>query len=843
MNFLRYFILMLAIIMSGNMFAQKSQQELAEISKNHGEYYFSLPVQQPADIQSINQLCSVDDFDGQNVVCYANHKQYENLIKYGYKPVLMMPPSLQVKVKMWDGTDRANYDWDAYPTYEAYEAMMYQFGTDHPDRCEIINLGTLPSGHKILIAHLNNGSGDGKPKFLYTSTIHGDETTGWIIMLRLIDYLLENPDEPEVQNVMDNLDLFIGPLTNPDGTYHGGNNTVYGAIRENANLVDMNRNYPDPNSGPHPDGEEYQLETQWFMQFAQDIPFTMGANYHGGAEVVNYPWDNTYTLHPDDAWFQLTGHEYANLTHQEDPNYMTGFDDGITNGAAWYMIGGGRQDYMNGYAQCREVTIECSNTKLVPENQLPTFWDYNKNAMFALMNQCRYGIHGTVTDKATGAPLNATITIEGHDNEFSTVSSHLPAGDYHRPIKGGTYTLNFTSSGYYPQSFTVTVADGETVVLDVELEAGEGLIPDFSASNTQVALGNSINFTDETWGAHLTSWEWQFEAPPPATSTEQNPTGITYNEAGTFDVTLTVTNQEGQTETITKSNYITAAEAYNMQDATIVTCNAFFYDNGGPDGNYSNREDYTLTFLPTGDGRKISVNFTEFDIESYYDYLYVYDGSSTSATQIGEFTGSNNPGELKATNSEGALTFRFTSDNGVTALGWAAEVHCIYDDPLSINVSADPEVINAGETSQLKVEVTGGAGGYSYLWEPAETLDNPTSDTPVATPIEAETTYTVTVTDADGNTATGDVTVTIRDWSLPEDHCAPTIYPNPNKGSFTINVKGTFSYRLFNSIGQEVMSGEGEGITIIDVSSLNQGVYFLQLTAEGTQVEKVVIEK
>jgi len=87
----------------------------------------------------------------------------------------------------------------------------------------------------------NNGTSEGKPKFLYTSTIHGDETTGWILMLRLIDYLLENPTLPECQNILENIDLYICPNTNPDGTYHGGNNTVNGATRANANGIDMNR--------------------------------------------------------------------------------------------------------------------------------------------------------------------------------------------------------------------------------------------------------------------------------------------------------------------------------------------------------------------------------------------------------------------------------------------------------------------------------------------------------------------------------------------------------------------------------------------------------------------------
>ena len=99
------------------------------------------------------------------------------------------------------------------------------------------------------------------------------------------------------------------------------------------------------------------------------------------------------------------------------------------------------------------------------------------------------------------------------------------------------------------------------------------------------------------------------------------------------------------------------------------------------------------------------------------------------------------------------------------------------------------------------------------------------------------------MTDSEGNSETGEVTVTIRDWSVSEDSSAPVIYPNPSNGHFAIDVKGKYSYRLFNSVGQQVILGEGEGKTFIDGTALSQGVYFLQLTVDGTWFEKVVIEK
>ena len=839
MKFLRFFTLLLvAIVMGGNLYAQK---DLSKLMQERGEYYFSLNVQQLSEVQTINSLCSVDQINGNNVICYANQKQFDNLLKHGYQPTLLLPPSMQNEVEMWNS--RGTYEWDSYLTYPQYEAMMQQFATDHPDRCTYMELGTLNSGRKLMVCRLNNGETTGKPRVLMTSTMHGDEVTGMIMQLRLIDYLLTSNDD-EVKFLMDNLDIFVSPDTNPDGTYHGGNNSVSGATRYNANYVDLNRHFPDFDDGPHPDGaSHYENEAQWMMDLAEEYHFTIGANYHGGSEVMNFPWD-TYQPHcADDDWWRFVCHEYADLTHEVNQNYMDSFDGGITNGYAWYTITGSRQDYMNYYQECREVTIECSNDKTPSASQLPNFWNYNKEAMLTFMHEALYGIHGVVTDSVTGLPIEgATITIDGHDHHGSSVSTH-EAGYYHRPIKGGTYTVTYSANGYYTKSFTLSVADHETLIQNVQLRAGEGLIPDFEATNLNVSLNGNTNFTDKTWGANLVSWEWQFEGATPSTSTEQNPTNITYNEVGDFNVTLTVTNADGQTESITKSDYIHVRESYNMQNGTVTTCNALFYDDNGPDSNYGNNKDYTMTFKPGNDNAKLQVNFSEFGTESGWDFLYIYDGSSTSATQIGKYTGNDNPGTITATNAEGSLTFRFTSDQNTTSSGWVATLTCIFSEPLTLTVKAEPEVINEGESSQLMAIAQGGSGEYTYSWEPAESLSDPFIAEPIATP-ELPTTYKVTVSDGI-STVEGEITIEIRDLGINENTLQNvSVYPNPAKGNFTIACENDADYTLYNSLGQEILSGEIlNGKAEINAQNLQKGVYFLRLSNEtASSVQKIVIE-
>lgn len=837
------FLFVILLLVSVCVSAQ--EKDLDAMMQQRNEYYFSFKLNADDDLSKIASTISVDKVDGDVVVAYANNLNFMEFNKLGHDITLLTPPSLVEEHRMFDGNSRATYEWDSYPTYEAYEEMMFDFAQNHPDKCEIITLGTLSSNRKILVAHINNGVSDGKPKFLYTSTIHGDETTGYIMMLRLIDYLLENQTLPEVQNVLDNIDLFVCPNTNPDGTYHGGNNTVNGATRANAQGIDMNRNFPDMNDGPHPDGNPYATETEWLMDFAQNYQFTMAANYHGGAEVMNYPWDNETDLHVDDAWWQLVSREYADLCHQVNPNYMTFKNNGITNGAQWYMIGGGRQDYMNYYHKCREVTIECSDTKCPSGSQLPNFWNINKNSIFAYMNQCLYGIHGVVTDMNTGAPVSATISISNHDNDYSVVESQMPAGDFHRPIKGGTYNVVVTANGYYPFQQTVTVADGQTVVLNVALEPGEGLIADFNVSSTNVANGGVVNFTDASWGIGINSWSWEFEGAEPSTSSVQNPQGIRYSENGVFGVRLTVTNENGLTDTKYAEGLITVMNSVNMHAGEETTCSSLFYDDGGPNSNYSDNRNYTLTFFPDTEGAKIKVDFLSFNTESNYDYLKIYDGTSTSSAMIGSYTGGNSPGTVVASNAQGALTFNFTSDSYSSEPGWEAVVSCS-GLPLEVYAQAESDTLCPGESMHLNAVVSGGNGNFTFDWSPKENLDDFSSMNPVFTaPENGEFTYVVTVSDGE-QTNSASVSFFVADCLSTDEQPEMEIgvFPNPSSSTIQIMLDHECQYveiSMFNNLGQMVKAVVNS--TDISVEDLASGVYLVRIDVDGKQFfRKIFVE-
>ncbi len=107
-------------------------------------------------------------------------------------------------------------------------------------------------------------------------------------------------------------------------------------------------------------------------------------------------------------------------------------------------------------------------------------------------------------------------------------------------------------------------------------------------------------------------------------------------------------------------------------------CGKTITDSGGANANYTDNESWTKTFYPDSSTGKIKITFQEFDLESGYDYLTVRNGLSTSPTFTGavNMSGTTIRGPFESTHATGAITITFTSDAGVTAKGFKAQLSC-----------------------------------------------------------------------------------------------------------------------------------------------------------------------
>jgi hypothetical protein len=367
-----------------------------------------------------------------------------------------------------------------YPTWEQYDSMMHFFAATYPSICRIDTFGTSVEGRLLLALKISDNveQEEDEPAFLYTSTMHGDELVGYVLCLRLADFLLSNyGSDVEVDRIVDGVELWINPLSNPDGTFYPDNNsTVQSSRRGNAYGVDLNRNFPDPKTGEADDPAGRQQETRHMMDFLKLIRPNLSANIHSGAEVVNYPWDHKQAWHPDHEWFILISLEYADEARSVNSSYLMFADDslgytGITNGADWYEITGGRQDYVTYYLHGRELTLELSYVKRLESEFLEQHWNYNKWPMINLVTQSLYGIHGNVTD-IYGNPVRAQIRVEAHDNDSSWVESDPVSGNFYRYLEEGVYDLIAAAEGYRTQTLqNINVFDYQKTTVSVQLDS------------------------------------------------------------------------------------------------------------------------------------------------------------------------------------------------------------------------------------------------------------------------------------------------------------------------------------------------------------------------------------
>lgn len=405
---------------------------------NNNEYYISIVT---GDTINYNNLdISVSGIFGDTVFAYVNPQQLKSLIEEEVSYEFHLHPGERYVPDMYHNA-LALYEFDAYPSYQSYVNFMYDFAASHPDLCRIEKIGESVEGRDLLFAVISDSVNkrEAEPRFMYTSTMHGDELVGYVLMLRLIDYLLENyHSDPYVQKLVNNLEIWINPLANPDGTYANGDSTIYGSMRYNSNSVDLNRNFPDILTGVN---SNEQPETKAFRELAEKYNFTLSANIHSGREVVNYPWDRLSVLHADNDWYESISRKYADTVHANAPSgYLTFKNNGITNGYRWYTISGGRQDFMNFYAGCKEVTLELADTMVIPEQNLGNYWTYNKKALLDYMEHTLYGIKGRIIDENSNPVIRAKVLLAGHDTINSFVYTDS-LGYFYRPAAAGIYDL------------------------------------------------------------------------------------------------------------------------------------------------------------------------------------------------------------------------------------------------------------------------------------------------------------------------------------------------------------------------------------------------------------------
>lgn len=137
--------------------------------------------------------------------------------------------------------------------------------------------------------------------------------------------------------------------------------------------------------------------------------------------------------------------------------------------------------------------------------------------------------------------------------------------------------------------------------------AGPPLEANFSWSPEPVCSGSPIQFSDQSLG-NPTGWSWTFPGGTPASSTLQNPV-VTWNQAGTYNVTLVVSRPGGSnqiTQEVTVTGTPNANFTFTVSGHTVTFNNlstpttGVTYEWYFGDGLFSNEKDPIHTYDPGG---------------------------------------------------------------------------------------------------------------------------------------------------------------------------------------------------------------------------------------------------
>ena len=358
---------------------------------------------------------------------------------------------------------------------------MVYYANTFPEITRLYTIGQSVNGVDLQVIEISDNPGThepGEPEFKYVANMHGNEVTGRETLLYLMQYLCNNyATNSSVKSLVDTTRIHLLPTMNPDGYSRALVGDYEGVVgRYNENQVDLNRNFPDRLRGSH---RTREVETQAVINWIHSYPFVLSANLHNGALVANYPFDNSisgdnvYSPAPDDDIFRQlalaysTNHPTMHLGNTPCYKGDDTFPSGITNGADWYTLDGGMQDYNYLSSNCFEITVEQGCYKYPPADRLEGIWNENRDALLAYIREVQKGVKGFVTDENGTSIQGANISVSGRSGGVITAVD----GDYWRLLVPGEYLLKASAEGYFPsQAMRVQVSQGDAVQMNFTLE-------------------------------------------------------------------------------------------------------------------------------------------------------------------------------------------------------------------------------------------------------------------------------------------------------------------------------------------------------------------------------------
>ena len=294
-------------------------------------------------------------------------------------------------ISNWD--DIGHFELEPeYHTYPEVVSELSQIESDHSAIAKVISLGTSYEGRDIPGIKIsdNVGTDESEPEVFICSLHHAREAATVEVAMYIINYLTDNyGSDPDVTYRVDNREIYIVPIVNPDGKVYDDSGGSYGSgrsWRKNRQPcsggigTDLNRNYSYGWGGSGSSGtctsttfrgyEPFDApETACVRDFFNAHPdINVLLTYHSHGNLVLWPWGYTYDpiADADDRQVhEIMGQQYASYT-------------GYTPQQAsdLYLASGTTDDWSYGVTQndampCFSFTVEMGNEFYPPPSVLP----------------------------------------------------------------------------------------------------------------------------------------------------------------------------------------------------------------------------------------------------------------------------------------------------------------------------------------------------------------------------------------------------------------------------------------------------------------------------------------
>lgn len=401
--------------------------------------------------------------------------------------------------------------------------------------------------------------------------------------------------------------------------------------------------------------------------------------------------------------------------------------------------------------------------------------------------EVEYSIDGGTSWNAFWAPLPGS-TCGGGQGEWAEETIALPVAlENQTDLRFAFHWTNNNDGVGSDPSFAVN---------NLRLYAAgtpSGPTANFTASSTNICEGDCIDLSDNSVGTNISDWDWSFNGALPASSSDQNPSNICYSTAGNYDITLSVTDDNGTdnvTQSITVTSCSTDPPVANFSVDTTIICKG---------------DCISFTDLSTGDPTSWNWTFEEGSPGSSIEQ----NPSQVCYDSVGTFDVT-----LTVTNPNG-------SDQSTTSI-------TVLD--LPIVEGFGDTIIDIGGAAELSALPSSFGDFY---WDPADNIDCPECLEVIATPY-LTTSYYPTVVAPSGCVGRDTVLVIVNFEEIVE---VPSAFsPNGDGLNDLLFVKGIgivdIDFKIFNRYGQMVYSStdieEGWDGTL-NGEELNQGVFVYTL--------------